>query len=149
MTTPVFRILVTGGRDHKDPVIVRQSLEAMYKQAIMRGEKVIVVHGACPTGADAYTHEWCLGKAVAMQRHPALWHLQGKAAGPIRNQEMVNAITATYEGVKGAVCLAFPTKPYEAGGGTWDCMKRAAAAGILVMNMTARDIFTLPNKELT
>ena len=110
---------------------------------------VVVIHGNCPTGADRTADIWCLEKGIFPQRHNALWNLQGKKAGPIRNQEMVNAITATHEGVKGAVCLAFPTKPHSAGGGTWDTMERAAKAGILVMNMTARDIFTLPNKELT
>lgn len=61
---------------------------------------------------------------VEQEVHDADWNEYGRAAGPIRNQEMVDA---------GAdVCLAFPT----GGPGTRDCMRRARDAGIRVFDMT-------------
>ena len=56
-----------------------------------------------------------------METHPADWSTHGRAAGPIRNQQMVD---------RGAdICLAFPTSSSI---GTWDCVRRAKAAGIPV-----------------
>jgi len=53
--------------------------------------------------------------------HPADWERHGRAAGPIRNQEMADA---------GAdLCIAFP---YGIGKGTYDMIERARKAGIPV-----------------
>jgi len=50
----------------------------------------------------------------------AAWKKVGRAAGPMRNQTMVDT------GPK--LCLAFPLPKGSIG--TWDCIKRAVAAGI-------------------
>lgn len=49
------------------------------------------------------------------------WDGLGKAAGPLRNQAMVDFCRA------GDVCLGFPDAESR---GTWDCMRRAHAAGL-------------------
>jgi hypothetical protein len=64
----------------------------------------MVVHGACPLGADRFAHEWAVrtngaGGMVAEDPYPADWDRYGSAAGPIRNAEMIGS------GI--SVCLAF------------------------------------------
>lgn len=56
-----------------------------------------------------------------VERHPAEWDKHGKAAGPIRNQKMVD-LGAT-------VCLAFPLPGSR---GTAHCMSAARKASIPV-----------------
>lgn len=108
-----MRVLVTGSRHWKDRTSIRTALTA-YRQP-----GAVLVSGACPTGADALAEgiwrEW----GLTVERHPADWLRHGKAAGPIRNQQMVDA---------GAdVCLAFPLPDSR---GTQDCIRKAQAAGI-------------------
>ena len=111
-----MRILVTGSRDWAD----REKVWSALNEAATFG--AMVVHGDCPTGADALAQAWTECQPdVNVERFPADWAKHGKAAGPIRNQEMVDF---------GAdLCLAFPLG---ASRGTRDCMRRAEAAGIPV-----------------
>jgi hypothetical protein len=64
----------------------------------------VVVHGACPTGADRAAADWTAdmskaGHPVTGEAHPADWQHHGKAAGPRRNTRMIRA--------GAALCLAF------------------------------------------
>jgi hypothetical protein len=96
-----LRILVTGSRTWDDRRRVRRALTGV---ALERGDfhGIVVVHGACPTGADALADEWATNHddwGVTAERHPADWDRHGKRAGFIRNAEMV---------ATGAdLCLAF------------------------------------------
>lgn len=94
MTAP-YRVLVTGSRDWEDPKTVRAALEAVYRST--RATPVVVVHGACPTGADEHARVWATqmqrrGRPVLEEPHPANWRPGGKldrSAGFRRNAEMV------------------------------------------------------------
>lgn len=91
-----MRVLVTGSRDWLDT----DAIDTAIQNAIcnMWGPHT-VVHGACPTGADAQADYWARYRGLTVERHPADWDIYGKAAGFRRNAEMVTA---------GAdVCLAF------------------------------------------
>ena len=63
--------------------------------------------------------DWAVAHGLEPERHPADWKRYGRAAGPIRNQEMVN--------LGADVCLAFPR---EGSRGTKNCMEAARKAGI-------------------
>jgi hypothetical protein len=119
-----MRILVTGSRDWPDRDVVREALV----DAIGGTHPVTLVVGDCPTGADrAATDVWRYWASVhpdwylPAEVYRADWRTEGKVAGPNRNQRMVDA------GVD--VCLAFPL---DGSRGTWDCVRRARAAGIPV-----------------
>jgi hypothetical protein len=129
------RVLVTGSRNWTDANAITDQLAA-YADKAFKTEvacNLIIVHGANPGGADHIAAEWAserqraniLGKRanwIWAEPHPADWAKHGKAAGPIRNQEMVDA---------GAdICLAFPLGESR---GTRDCMRRAESAGIPVI----------------
>lgn len=139
-----IRVLVTGSRDYPDASAVVRALAAI-RNRLAAGATMTVVHGSCPTGADAAAHVWCAlptepgcGVTVVEEPHPASWSTctrlcyhkprpDGRcpAAGPRRNGEMV-ALGAD-------VVLAFPLDgPRHLSRGTWDCVDRANAAGIPV-----------------
>jgi len=92
MTT---RVLVTGSRDWLDIDLIRAELEKLATPDSF----ITVVHGACPTGADAIADLWAQQRAFINERHPADWKTHRKAAGFKRNAEMV-ALGAD-------LCLAF------------------------------------------
>jgi len=125
MSDPM-RILVTGSRTcttERAITVVESTLTAVLGslgfQAMERG--VIIVHGQCPKGGvDLIAHRWAEGDPdTTPEPHPADWKRHGRAAGPIRNAQMV-ALGAD-------LCLAFPGPTST---GTWDCIRKAVAAGI-------------------
>ncbi|TXS22428.1 DUF2493 domain-containing protein [Streptomyces sp. adm13(2018)] len=92
MTQP-YRILVTGSRDWPD----MDRLYAVLATAVYQHLPAVIVHGACPNGADAQAAWWIRmhGKTLGVteERHPANWRPGGqldRAAGFRRNAEMVN-----------------------------------------------------------
>jgi hypothetical protein len=115
------KVLVTGSRNWSDRQVVAEALLAARDSAVVNGSgQMVLVHGAAP-GADSIAAELAARWGWRVEAHPALWSELGKAAGPIRNSEMV-ALGAD-------VCLAFPL-PHSRG--TLDCMRRAEEAGIPV-----------------
>ena len=122
MTKPPYRILVTGSRNWTDVRTVYRALTDHSAEAIRQGRRVLVIAGDA-RGADALAAVWAVSHAVGGESHPADWEKHGKAAGPIRNQEMVD--------LGADICLAFPLGESR---GTRDCMRRAEEAGIPVYN---------------
>lgn len=94
-----MRILVTGSRDWTDSYAVDVAIwEAWNEAGRPPTEHVTVVHGGA-RGADAIAEATARKVGLRVECHPAAWDTRGRAAGVIRNSEMVNA---------GAdVCLAF------------------------------------------
>ena len=108
-----MRVLVCGGRDYRDRDAVYRELDALLPQmgALMSG-------GA--PGADTLAWDWGWSRNFHCERYMADWKTHGRAAGPIRNQRMLD------EG-KPDLVVAFP-----GGRGTADMVRRAEAAGIKV-----------------
>lgn len=111
--TPL-RIGVTGGRDYDGWNAVIHALIQMPADAVL-------VHGAC-TGADSLCVDWWGNiRGRRCEPHPADWEKHGKAAGPLRNQEMVDS------GLD--LLIAFP-----GGRGTADMVQRATKAGVRIIH---------------
>ncbi|MFE9286657.1 SLOG family protein [Streptomyces olivaceus] len=90
-----YRVLVTGSRDWPAPETVWAALNEVRDEALITSRRLVVVHGACPRGADAHAVHWCktangFVNGVTEEAHPANWDLEGKRAGFIRNARMVN-----------------------------------------------------------
>lgn len=104
MTKP-YRILITGSRTWDDHRTVWHAIASTALENAPAGAAIVVVHGACPSGADAHAAAWanCARadgrRPVEEERHPADWEQHGKAAGFRRNAEMVD--------LGADVCLAF------------------------------------------
>jgi hypothetical protein len=93
-----YRLLVTGSRDWDDDTAIGEALSEAIRP-IWHDRDVVIVHGACPSGADQMAHQWAEVFGVAVEPHPANWRINGKRAGFIRNQLMVN--------LGADLCLAF------------------------------------------
>lgn len=116
-----YRILVTGSRDFDDSDLIAFQLGWAAGEGAREGRRVTVIHGACPTGADAMADRLARDHGFTVEPHPADWRGHGKAAGPIRNRGMVQA---------GAdVCLAFIK---DGSHGATGCADMAERAGIPV-----------------
>jgi hypothetical protein len=130
-----MRVIVTGSRDWPDPKIVWSALDAIAIEAA--GEPLVVVTGACRTGADAAAAVWARraersGWQVTEEPHPADWDTLGRSAGPIRNRQMVEAgadLVLAFvgpgpsRGTRGTIALAvgagLPVRRYEAAAVAW------------------------------
>ncbi len=82
----------------------------------------VLIHGGA-NGVDRMAAEIAKELGIRCEEFSADWGL-GRAAGPVRNQKMVDS---------GAICwLAFPLSGAQ-NAGTWDCVRRAVDADIHVM----------------
>jgi hypothetical protein len=117
----LWLILVTGSRTWDDILCLTNALRDEVLAARICGLRPVVVHGACPRGADMIAARWARGYNVAQEPHPADWDRHGKIAGFRRNAEMV--------AVKPDVCLAFIR---DGSPGATHCADLAEKAGIPV-----------------
>lgn len=109
----MLKVAVTGGRDYEDASLVEDTLRMLYVQ---EGEFTLL-HGGAP-GVDSFAKQWAIDSGFTSQEFPANWAAFGKAAGPIRNRDMVR---------EADMLIAFP-----GGRGTADCIKAATMAGVPV-----------------
>lgn len=117
----IYRILVTGSRNYPDDGTVESWLTSAVEHALTMGKQPVIVHGACPTGADMIADHFAVANRIAVERHPADWS-RGRIAGPLRNQQMVD---------RGAsICIAFP---FGESRGTRGCARFAEQVGIKVV----------------
>lgn len=120
--TARFRVLVTGSRTWRQGDLIDRALSAL---RVEHGS-LVVVHGACPSGADAFASAWtmrmaAIGRDVVEEYYPANWAKYGDRAGPIRNREMVD---------RGAdLVLAFIR---DGSPGATQCARYAESKGLLV-----------------
>ncbi|MDE1822352.1 MAG: DUF2493 domain-containing protein [Euryarchaeota archaeon] len=109
-----MRLLVCGSRDWADGEIILTELAAL------QGVDV-VIEGEAP-GADTFARKAAEQMGIPVLPFPADWGSHGRAAGPIRNQQMLD------EG-KPDLVLAF-TDGLNTSRGTADMVARARKAGI-------------------
>jgi hypothetical protein len=86
-----MRILITGSRDWTDRVTIVNTLYDLRDSrdwTSRDGLDVVLVSGACPTGADRMCERIAEQIGWKVERHPADWSL-GKSAGFQRNRRMV------------------------------------------------------------
>lgn len=115
------RLLVTGSRHWSNEPAARSALVDALSVLDVPATQVVLVHGAAP-GLDTIASDLASELGMQVESHPAQWETHGRAAGPIRNAEMVAA---------GAdVCLAFPLGGPSGSRGTYNCLRQAHAAGI-------------------
>jgi hypothetical protein len=126
----MITVLATGSRNWRDWQGIAKPLR-IFRLAVEG--PITFRHGAQVSenkdtgekwGADYIVDQLAQQMGALVDPHPADWERWGKRAGGIRNQEMIDA-----GGIN--ICLAWPLGKST---GTWDCMRRAALAGIPVID---------------
>lgn len=114
-----MRVLVCGGRDFNDWDSLAEEL------TYMLGDHDIsaIIHGGA-RGADKLAGEFAAAAGIQEIVFQADWKTNGRSAGPIRNQRMLDE-------AKPDLVLAFP-----GGRGTADMVSRAETAGVKVKLVT-------------
>lgn len=90
--------MVSGSRDWDDYLIIRDTLK--YEFILNHKDRsMTLIHGNCPTGADAMADRAWRRQSLPVETYDADWERYGKRAGYIRNKAMVDS--------KPHVCWAF------------------------------------------
>lgn len=110
-------IIVCGGRDFDDADAFRLAMRTVVKATL--GEELRIVQGGA-SGADALARKWAEEFWHQCVTYEADWRGEGRAAGPKRNQRMLDSEHVS-------MVVAFP-----GGRGTADMVRRAKAKGIQV-----------------
>jgi hypothetical protein len=113
-----MKALVCGGRYYDDWGRFCSFLDRLHAESPITA----IIEGGAP-GADHLAMTWAARMRIPRQRFNADWDKHGKAAGPIRNQQMLD------EG-KPDIVVAFP-----GGNGTADMVSRAKAQGFKVIEV--------------
>jgi hypothetical protein len=108
-------VVVTGGRNYDDKAKLFHVLNSM---------GIIHLYVGDASGADALAVEWARYHSIPYTVFKADWDKHGRAAGPIRNGEMLAAA-----GVN-AIVVAFP-----GGRGTMNCIANALRRGMAVVRV--------------
>ena len=111
-----MRVIVCGGREFADSEHVWRVLGDLDD---IHGIEAIAHGGA--TGADSEAGEWAARMRNPVTVYRARWKQEGRAAGPRRNQRMLDEF-------KPDAILAFP-----GGRGTADMVRRGEAHGVRII----------------
>jgi hypothetical protein len=114
-----MRVLVCGGRHYNDALTFGSWLGGIQRD---HGITQIIQGGA--TGADFLARQYADFQNIPVRTFEAEWGRLGRAAGPIRNRQMLE------EG-KPDIVVAFP-----GGNGTADMVRQAKRAGVSVLEIT-------------
>lgn len=107
-----MRVIINGGRNYIEQPGDMELLDRLHAHNCF----TVVLSGKA-SGADAMGERWARSRGIPVEEYPADWKTHGKAAGPIRNQAMVNDAD---------MLIAF-----RGGRGTLDCVYKAEDAGLV------------------
>lgn len=119
-----MRVLVCGGRDFGNARWLYAVLDDLKKRETID----CIIEGDAP-GADRMAGYWAKKNRVDLKLYPANWATEGRAAGPRRNQKML-------DNGKPDLVIAFPRASGKFGNGTLDMIQRAQSAGVEVFRPT-------------
>ena len=114
------RVLVCGSREFADRKLLYGTLD------LECGSGTVIIHGGAP-GADALAEEYAHWRGYATEVFHADWKTHGRAAGPMRNQKMIES--------NPDLVVAFPLANSV---GTHDTLRRAKRARIKTLVVEGR-----------
>ncbi len=125
-------VLICGSRTWTDKAAIERVIFSLDRDTI-------VVHGAA-RGADTLADEAALLWGLLRRPYPADWSKDGKAAGPIRNQRMLDE---NQDEIVRVIAFRMPGESR----GTDDMIRRAKSAGIPVTVIEPTAASSAPQAE--
>lgn len=98
-STPLYRVIIAGSRDFGDYVMLCKHCDRLLSQKVAT-HQIVIISGAA-RGADTLGERYAHERGYAVEKYPADWNRDGKAAGPIRNAQMAkvaDALIAFWDG---------------------------------------------------
>lgn len=127
----VRALLVTGDR-HANPALWRETV----RMAIASFNPAILIHGGA-RGIDTIAGDVATAMGnISVEAFPADWDAYGRAAGPKRNQQMLDQLLALREDGHTVAVLAFHDD-LDSSKGTKQMVSIAKRAGIAVTHCTS------------
>jgi ABC-type sugar transport system substrate-binding protein len=125
-----MRVLICGCRTYTDDVLFDVIMIGLAARAKVLHEDLVIINGKAP-GADTLADVKAGQLGVGTDPYPADWNRYGRAAGPIRNKQML------VEGQPDVV-IAFLDRPEAESKGTRNMIEQSEKAGILVFVIERR-----------
>lgn len=115
-----MKVLISGARYWSDGFMVDVIVSGLLGHAADGNEKLVILHGAA-RGADSLADTWRAAVGVEVVPFRAAWETHGRAAGAIRNRQMLDE--------KPDLVVAFHDD-LAMSKGTRDCVNEAERRGI-------------------
>lgn len=93
-----YRVIIAGCRDFADYDLLKEKCDFYLQNKEKEG--IVIVSGHA-SGADALGERYAQERGFQLETYPADWKAHGRAAGPIRNENMArvaNALIAFWDG---------------------------------------------------
>jgi hypothetical protein len=121
----VVKVIVCGGRSFYDEQWLKNELcDLVWQRGRFKDvpqQITVLIHGGA-RGVDTMAANFAIGCGLKLEEFKADWERHGKAAGPLRNQEMLDAGPD--------LVVAFP-----GGRGTADMVRRAKSVNVPVIEL--------------
>lgn len=118
-----LKIAIVGSRKFNDLSFVMKKFMEVWQEVTrenpdlkLNDEHLTIISGGA-SGVDSCAQEIAKALGLPIKIHYPNWKLHGKAAGPIRNEKIIE---------EADVVIAFPGKDSK---GTWDAINRARRKG--------------------
>lgn len=115
----MFYVLISGKRNFNNYEQFCRILDESLKDI---SDDIEIVQGGAK-GTDALAKHYADTHGIKCREFPALWNINGRAAGPMRNAKMVKFVRG-----KDSKAIFFWDGKSK---GTGDCLKKAMKAGIV------------------
>ena len=80
-----MKVLICGGRNWDKPRVIEVIVAGLFQ---LYGEDLVIIEGEA-RGADSMARDAAEKYGIPVEKYPAKWDEHGKAAGPIRNRQML------------------------------------------------------------
>lgn len=97
----MVRVIIAGSRKFNDQDLFDNTIHDILLN--YDTEELEIISGCC-TGADAMGEEYARSWDIKLAEFPAYWNKYGKAAGPMRNEQMARYASESDHGI----LIAFP-----------------------------------------
>ncbi len=118
------KIIICGGRHFDDYHLLETLVDSIVSSTGLTNKEIEIVSGHCK-GADLLGELYAQNHSMRCRIFPAEWKKYGKAAGPIRNSQMVNYAANS----QSPTVVAFVSPRTK---GTLDTIKKATKKGFVV-----------------